>query len=160
MRRNELPRKGLGRAAVLGGLAVALVLGGLGGVHLLRAAIGCQSQYRSPTWYAVETANFRILSLDHKPVGAPRPMLAKRYANKSRDASCWPSRTLLGLGSASSCCNRSTRPTCVQTGRAFAILWAWSWSMGGRVVSSIAAKSAGPHRVVPVAKSQVSSQFR
>ena len=48
----------MGGAAVLGGLAATLVLGGLGGVHLLRAATGCQTQYPSPASRAVETAAF------------------------------------------------------------------------------------------------------
>ena len=66
---------------------MALVVGGLGGVQSLRAAPRWHSQQPSPTWHAVETANFRILSFGASPVDsqtaqsceAMRASLAKRW---------------------------------------------------------------------------------
>jgi hypothetical protein len=52
----------LGAVAALCGLAVAVVLGGLGGVRALRADSSVPSRHLPPTWHAVETANFRILN--------------------------------------------------------------------------------------------------
>ena len=53
---------------MVGGLAAACALGGLGGVRSLRAASSWQSQPSPPAWHAVETANFRILNFGSQGV--------------------------------------------------------------------------------------------
>jgi hypothetical protein len=67
MRLARTSGSGLGAAAVLSGLAAVAVFGGLGGEHALRASDLPRSQHLPPTWHAVETANFRILSYGSRP---------------------------------------------------------------------------------------------